>query len=195
MNRIIIKADDFWGRGHKEESSFIDFVINKKIKISLGIVGKGLETSSRDITDVLCANNHVIEPFNHSYWHIVSNPVKEFYKTDIIYQENSIEFTQDIISKRLLFKPSTIGFPANACDDNTLIVLDSSFPEIKNIYYTAGAYNYDKVASLGKKIIDIDQENVIQIHPFTPEFNLEEFKQLVVSKIDSGYEFIWPSDL
>lgn len=194
-NNIILKCDDFWGKDLEQEKSIFELARKYNIKISLGIVGFGLETTSQATIDYLKQNLDLIVPFNHSYWHVVTASVKEYFKTNKSYQIDSIKFTNNVIWRRLGVKVDTIGFPANACDNNAIDVLNKHFPELKNIYYTKIAHNRVEMDNLHRNIINVDFENVLQIHPFNNDFNVNALESLILGKLENGFNFITPADL
>lgn len=153
---MIIKADDFLG----DKTYFLEKAIENKIKVSVGVIGRGLENYSQHSLDLL--KSEYIQPFNHSYYHLLSTREKEFYKTGYDYQKESILKTQQIVKEKTGIEMKTIGFVANASDDDT-IKLMSEMDFI--IYYVIGSYNYDKMKATGRKIIDVGGD-VLQIHPF-----------------------------
>jgi|SRR6185369_4160705 len=191
---IILKCDDFWGKDWEREKLFFDVVLRRNIKISLGVVGAGITTANKEAIDFLKENKDLVEVFNHSFWHVVGKPVKEFYKTSDEYQKESISRTDQIVLERLGVQIETIGFPANACDQRALDFL-KDYSLIKNIYYTPEAHNRKEIEQIGKRIINIDGESVIQLHPFAHDFSLEEFEAMVIEKLAQGHAFIFPSEL
>jgi hypothetical protein len=192
MIRVILKVDDFWGK--EREVYFLNKVIENKIKISLGIVGVGLENSSFKIIDLIKNNLDIIQPFNHSYQHLLTDQKKEFFKTSSDYQRESIDKTNKIIKEKLGFNVKTIGFVANACDEKTIEIIKES--NLDNVYYVKGSYNYEDVVATGKKIINIELEDkltVFQIHPFT--WSEEQVDAFINSLKEEDYQFIFPNEI
>lgn len=192
---IILKCDDFWGKEWPKEKDFFDLVLKHKIKISLGIVGYGLETAGSEVVNYLKNNIDLIQPFNHSYWHCVASPLKEFYLSSREYQKKSILNNQTVVLKKLGYEMTTIGFPTNACDNTTLDVLKNDFPKLQNIYYTAIAHNREEMEKLGRKIINVNTTEVFQIHPFTDFFSLSSFEQLILDQLKQGNKFVFPNEI
>lgn len=162
MNKIILKVDDCWVDKIRNEINyrkFIEFIFFENIKISLGIVGISLEKSNND--DIEFIKSPLIEPYNHSYYHFLNNEKKEFFKTDKYYQFYSIVRTNNLIKEKLYFNVKTIGFVANASDKATIEIL-KEISEIQNIYYFEECYNYAEISTIGKKIININQYDVLE---------------------------------
>lgn len=190
--KVVLKCDDFWGN---DDGRFLDFIIKNNIKISLGVIGKGLSSCAQAKTDYVKNNLHLIQPFNHSYWHTLSAEVKEFFRTSLKYQFDSITFTNSVIADKLGFKVETIGFPANACDHTaTGLLSEMKMWDLKNIYYVRGSHNDEDVIQTGKKIIWIDEESVIQMHPFRQEEH-DKCIKLIEDLKNQGAEFVWPNEL
>lgn len=158
--KIILKADDFWSLGPNKD--FLKFTTSKQIKINLGIVGSGLQSMNIQDADFIKSQKHIIEPFNHSWLHLVTKTQKEFHNTTEDYQRQSIAKTQEIIKRILDHDCQTIGFPANA-SDNTAVKIITETPEIKNVFYPIDSWNYLDIEKV-KTIIPINGYGVMELN-------------------------------
>ncbi len=160
---IILKADDFRPDVFDRYADFLRVVDELEIKVSLGFIGKATENTSQETIDILKAKiaAGTIEPFNHSYFHLLNDDRREFLKTDEEYQYQSIVRTNEIVREKLGFKMSTIGFVANACDKTTFDVLEK-IGDIKICYHVAGAYNNKQLKQIGKVVLNIDTNIFIE---------------------------------
>jgi hypothetical protein len=197
MKKVTLKIDDFWG---KDDGKFFEIIKKYNIKISLGIVGIGLETCAAEKAEFIKQNLGLIEPFNHSYWHVIAHPVKEFFKTSREYQLESLKKTNEVIKSRLDFEVETVGFPANACDETTITLLQSEF-QFKNIYHVVDSYNYNEVKNVCKNIINVTADfggnecHAVQLHPFARDFDLATFEKNILAELKKETLFIFPSEL
>jgi hypothetical protein len=130
---IILKADDFvlsekWGR-------FITYIENKKIKVSLGVVGKRLQNESLCDWIKLLSTNDNLEFWNHGLTHDCNDQgIIEFKGTPYEYQLNHLQETQRLFKDKLGITVHTFGAPGNAVDENTSQAL-ADIEEIKIWYY------------------------------------------------------------
>lgn len=220
--KVILKVDDFWNLVGFQ--NLFDFIIEERIKISLGIIGKGLEnggTASVDRINQLMLLG-LVEPFNHSYWHLLNQHViSEFFNTSADYQETSIRKTNEVIAQKLSCNVETIGFVANSFGIETIRVLNR-FDDIRFIYALKGNDLLDelkKTASItGKQVLIVNEDCVIetsagvdydkfvanfsdrdaifQMHPgIWKENDFEEFKKIILFLKGKGCEFIFPTQL
>jgi len=219
--KIILKVDDFWGPT-KRFSDFFKLIADLNIKICLGIVGKGAVKMTPEQCAEIIGLNKNIEIFNHSWAHIISDEIKEFWHTDVYYQAYSLRVTNKIIKEKFGVDCEVVGFPANAFSENTLEIL-SKFPDIKRVFYLKGWNHYDELSAL-KKIIDINSNGAIetdmkvdvnrlkgafesgvfsdkevitfQLHPSAwSEQSFGEFKSCLDFLIALGAEFIFTNQL
>jgi hypothetical protein len=128
---IILKADDFifseqWVR-------FIRYIENKKIKVSLGVVGKQLYNESLcDWIKSLSINNN-IEFWNHGLTHECKEYF-EFKGSSYEYQLTHLQKAQQLFKDKVGITVHTFGAPCNAIDENTSQAL-ADIEEIKIWYY------------------------------------------------------------
>jgi hypothetical protein len=161
MSKIILKVDDFEADKFSLDTSFYKFIqiIEKyNIKISLGVIGMNLENPSIHISEIkeLIINN-LIEPYNHSYYHMYDSTRKlgEFQNTSLKYQVDSIDKTQEVIHRQLNFNSTVFGSCSNRWDLNTISVIRDS-EEIKFAYVYIGSHNLDEIIKCDKKIVIIN---------------------------------------
>lgn len=227
--KIILKVDDFWGENtlnHPVFREFLDFILEKKIKISLGIVGKGMEkTSEKAKQFLLPLLDDLIEPFNHSYWHML-NPkiISEFNQTSEKYQKLSIEKTNQIVTEKIGYKLKGIGFVANSFDETTIKVMrESSFDFLyilqsndlrdfmeremravgKNVLFIEELFGIEKGMRVVYQDFANNQKNLIgkefvifQLHPdLWDRDSLDNFKIIINYLILNRDEFIFPSQI
>ncbi|UCH95911.1 MAG: DUF2334 domain-containing protein [Candidatus Aminicenantes bacterium] len=130
---IIIKADDFvlsekWTR-------FITYIENKKIKVSLGVVGKDLHKESLCDWIKLLSGNNNIEFWNHGLTHdCYDQGISEFNGSPYEDQLSHLQETQRLFKDKLSITIHTFGAPCNEIDETTSQAL-ADIEEIKIWYY------------------------------------------------------------
>lgn len=220
--KIILKADDFWNYGRdKAYERFLLFTTSAGIKVSLGIIGKGFSEASADTVKFLKRNFELIEPFNHSYYHML-NPrvISEFCNTSQTYQTVSIAKTNAVVQARMGVCPRVIGFVANSFDMATVASL-ATFPELTHVYALKKNDFICALMETGRKIIVINEDVVIerdgavdaawfatqmpkmsgeqvvfQLHPGTwSDESFEQFERIIGMLKANGCEFIFPTEL
>jgi hypothetical protein len=218
MKIIVLKFDDF-RRCTENWQVVTEYIVDKNIKASIGIIGRSLTKENQISFDWVKNLNSTgnFEFWNHGYTHKKEENTFEFYKTSYEIQYKSVETTQRLGKNKLGITFSTFGAPWNRTDDNTRMVLEK-FPEIK-VWFSGkkdcnSKLNLDvfcgdvlnKHKNLSVKFEQFiprydlvkDQEyNVLQFHPQnwkTPE-DMIEFKKIIDHLIlDSDIKFMTPTE-
>ena len=148
---IILKADDLiYSVGYIIPlgfQKFIDYIENKKIMASIGIIGNSLETdwlfSQGDNYYTILreiANDGSFEFWNHGFDHKLNGvnengqTYHEFWNTSYEYQKEHLEKTQDLAREKLGITFRSFGAPGNNHDSVTLDVINEN-EEIKVWFY------------------------------------------------------------
>lgn len=156
--QVILKVDDFWCYEHFEV--FFSKILKNNIKINLGVIGSGVSKLSKADVNAIKNFSHLIEPFNHSWQHLINQKQKEYFNTDYEYQRSSIISTQEAISDILGHNCKVIGFPANASDSTTINIL-SELTQIDKVFYVDGSHNYKDLEAI-KTIIPINGYGIME---------------------------------
>ena len=215
---VIIKADDF--NGYEDIwISFVNYILEKDIKASIGIICKSLENLDQEYLDlinkILAKSN--FELFFHGYDHGAmkscddqSLNCREFYGTPYEYQKEHFIKSFQLAKDKLNITFHTFGAPYNKWDTNTSKVVeemddinvwffgDENSP--KNISINCNAYvetttgkvNYNYFFQNYNRKKDL---LVMQVHPrdWTEE-DFQEFKKIIDYLIREGATFIRPVD-
>ena len=143
---IILKADDLiYSSGYIIPlgfQRFIDYVEQKKIMASIGIIGNSLEIDNDDYFTILrdIINDGSIEFWNHGFDHKLNGvnqngeTYHEFWNTSYEYQKEHLEKTQDLAREKLGISLRAFGAPGNNHDSVTLDVINGN-DEIKIWFY------------------------------------------------------------
>lgn len=165
---IILKCDDFWADKHyisHQWNTLFNITAERNIPISLGFVGIGLEKLVSEGCDELKTyiQNKWIQPFNHSYWHLLAEDKREFLHTSKEYQIDSFYKTQAIIKKKLNYTNTCFGSVGNSMDITALRML-SFAGDIKYIYYyELGLYkNIIKTQLANKTLIPLNGYGLLE---------------------------------
>lgn len=159
---IILKVDDYRADVADRYDAFLKIIEESGAKASLGFIGQAMEKVIPERIEWLKSRLGVtIEPFNHSYFHLLNDERREFLKTDEEYQHQSIVRTNEIVLEKLGFRMQTIGFVANACDKTTFDVLEKN-GDILICYHVAGAYNNKQLKQIGKIVLDVNTDIFIE---------------------------------
>jgi hypothetical protein len=128
---IILKADDFVFSEKWEK--FITYIENKKIKVSLGVVGKELNDEALcDWIESLSANKN-IEFWSHGLTHDCEEN-SEFKGSSYEYQLSHLLETQRLFKDKFGITVHTFGAPCNELDETTSQAL-ADIEEIKIWFY------------------------------------------------------------
>ncbi len=134
---VILKADDFryapagtispgWRR-------FIDFVEERKIRTSIGLIGIEIERGDSAFAAMIhhLASNPRFEFWNHGYDHLLNvtdeagHTVSEFRGTSYEHQLEHMQRTQTLARDRCGIVLHAFGAPGNAFDSNTARAIDA----------------------------------------------------------------------
>jgi hypothetical protein len=143
---IMLKADDF---GYDKVNIvsynwrlFIDLIRLKKIKASLGLIGRALNEGNYQYFSLVKKLNASgdFEIWNHGYSHLLSGRdtngklYHEFWNTSLESQKGSLLRTQNLAKAKLNITLKVFGAPGNNIDKNTFKAL-KYFRDIKVWYF------------------------------------------------------------
>lgn len=227
LPQIILKLDDygFSARTHPGWAQTMDYLNGQGVVASIGLVGRGLERPSRtSITwmQTQAALGH--ELWNHGYCHCRPEGVElpnglraaEFRGTDLDYQLDQLQRTQDLAKDKLGITLTAFGAPYNSTDATTLEALSqipaittwiyhngpapdgvTTLPRISavNIEYPVHQPNFARFKQGFEQHLDADVL-VIQGHPRSwvqdPE-RFAEFQKIIAYLQDQGATFTTPT--
>ena len=217
---VILKADDLVDDGDNVISprwqTFIDYVEERNIKASIGIIGYSLEGENDEYFSLIRThyNRGNIEFWNHGYNHL-SNAVNEdgeiyheFWNSPYEYQKEHLLRTQTLFKKKLNITSHTFGAPGNAVDSNTVRAIE----EIDDIEVWLFGDTCSTKFALERPDTDIeyptynpdyqqflnhyDSERdylVLQMHPNSwDNKQFDQFKQVIEFLIQEDVTFITP---
>jgi peptidoglycan/xylan/chitin deacetylase (PgdA/CDA1 family) len=223
---IIIKADDFLSSSDMTQDlrwrRFFEYIEEKNIKASVGIIGDVLE---RDL-DSIKANNLIddylknaskrdtFEFWNHGYNHECDSNIAEFFNTSYEYQKEHLLRTQDLVKEKLNLTMHAFGAPCSRMDNNTLRALEDA--NITILFFGEGLSS-DKLLILPLTSCRIDKNGVhipnyksfvddyysfncsktdyllLQMHPGEwDDDSFEQFKKIIDFLIEQNATFIKP---
>jgi hypothetical protein len=216
---VLLKADDvFFDKVNTIPAgwrSFIDYIISKNIKASLGLIGNSLVQGNEAYFSYLKSleDSGNFELWNHGYNHLLDgtdvkgNKFEEFLNSPLEYQAGHLLQTQNLAKVKLNIILHTFGAPGNAIDTTTIKAI-KDIGDIKVWYF--GLENPDKFVL--KRSIEIEYPTgipdfnkfqtyytpldpylVIQIHPNVwDETKFSEFKKMIDFLIQKDVTFINP---
>ena len=197
---------------------FINYIEEKEIKASIGIIGKSMEELDsnyvyiKEVQDL--HNSGTIEFWNHGYDHgwDKKNGTREFYKTPYDYQKDHLTKTQKLAKEKLDITLHTFGAPFNSLDENTTRAIDE-LDDIKVLFCFSGKVESNKFVlrnlckienriSKSKVGISFEQLNscdlnkdylVLQLHPTQWDNEaFEEFQKIIDYLIKENVTFTTP---
>ncbi|MDQ3392899.1 MAG: DUF2334 domain-containing protein [Bacteroidota bacterium] len=218
---VILKADDLVNDSKsifpERWDRFIEYIDEKGIKASIGIIGNSLASGNQAyfnrIKEYHLKGN--IEFWNHGYDHLINGinekgeKYHEFKNSPLAYQKSQIEKAQSLAKKNLGFYFRSFGAPANGIDSNTLLALEAD-STIKVWFYGDAATTKLNLARHPSCEIEYPVHNpdfeklkqhydpvtdllVLQIHPNSwDEIKFSEFFQVVDHLITNNATFINP---
>ncbi|MCU0414968.1 MAG: DUF2334 domain-containing protein [Ignavibacteriaceae bacterium] len=214
---VILKADDMICDGNNEVSpawrKFTDYIISKKIKTSIGLIGNSLESGNEAYFAYLKSLSvSGIELWNHGYDHEIrylegSGYTWEFKNKPYEYQKEHLNKTQLLAYTTLGLILHTFGAPANALDSTTLKLInetadikvwffgmktDSKLVILRNIEleYPTGKPDFEKFVVNYRSDYDCIP---VQIHPNSwTDSSFSEFEKMTDFLIGKGVTFINP---
>jgi len=216
---IILKADDLIYDDKKIVSDnwrrFLHYAVSKKIKASIGLICRSLETEDDRFFGILqyLDRTGYIELWNHGYDHRLDaqHPDGELYdeyrNSSLEFQKEQLRKAQTLAEEKLNITLRTFGAPGNAIDSTTISALQT-FDEIKVWFF--GLEESDKLV-LGRSAdmeyptgkpdynsfvqnYDVSKEYLVfQIHPNQwDEEQFNEFKKIISYLKDLQSTFILP---
>jgi hypothetical protein len=217
---IMLKADDFGYDKVNVVSDnwrlFIDLIKLKKIKASLGLIGRAL-TEGNDQYFSYVKNLNAsgdFEIWNHGYSHLLTGRdstghiYHEFWNTSYGIQRGSLLRTQNLAREKLNITLKVFGAPGNNIDQNTLKALNEN-RDIKVWYFGMDDYlNLDlrRLAEIEFPTFFPDFQQfqlhyssepsylVLQIHPNAWDSKgFSEFEKIIDFLIQNNVTFINPS--
>ncbi|RME00072.1 MAG: DUF2334 domain-containing protein [Calditrichaeota bacterium] len=219
---VMLKTDDLDFDPYyifpKRWIKFLNYMVERKIKCSVGIIGKSLAQGNIAYAILIQSyyNLGLFEFWNHGYTHLLNGTnaagetFHEFYNTSYHEQKDHLLKTQNLARERLGFPLHTFGAPGNAFDKNTLRAIDE-IDELKvwlfgdtvssklvltrliNIEYPSGVPNYAKFTSDYNNLGNSADYLVLQIHPNHWDNSMfNEFKQALDFLLQQQVTFITP---
>ncbi|MDF3059766.1 MAG: polysaccharide deacetylase [Rariglobus sp.] len=224
---IVLKLDDMVakdGRVPDRWRRIADFAEQRKIKVSIGIIGNSLEG---DHPEYIASLKQMIATGRIEFWHHgydhrqwVEGDVtlSEFSKTNRAHQLDHLARTQQLAKDKLALTFTTFGAPFNAIDSTTANAL-SSMPEIKVWLYGDAKLSAGKFIGSRESRVNIEapvhkpnyealvkgfeaerSKNhryfVIQGHPMSWDDNaFAEFVRIVDYLAAQGCMFVLPVEL
>jgi len=216
---IILKADDLIYDDKKIVSDnwrrFLHYAVSKKIKASIGLICRSLETEDDRFFGILqyLDRTGYIELWNHGYDHRLDaqHPNGELYdeyrNSSLEFQKEQLRKAQTLAEEKLNITLRTFGAPGNAIDSTTISALQT-FDEIKvwffglsgsgklvlgrsaDMEYPTGKPDYN---SFVQNYDSSEEYLVFQIHPNQwDEEQLEELKRIIMYLNDQQSTFILP---
>jgi len=182
---LFLKADDIINEDYKPISEkwerFINLIIKKKAKASLGIIAKTLDWGGFYYESYLKGLNATgqFEIWNHGFDHFDPHVnsdgifVHEFKNSSFEQQLEHLRLAQNYVKDKLGITMHTFGAPGNAIDNNTIKALDE-IEEIKVWYY----------GLLGSSKLVLNRTNEIEITTFNPNY------QKFIENYSSGSEYL-----
>jgi peptidoglycan/xylan/chitin deacetylase (PgdA/CDA1 family) len=162
--KVILKLDDLGSKNGKSSAApILDYLIQMKIKTSIGVIAVKLDTSalvaySKYINAKNDQNESLFEVWNHGLTHSKDNPPggdkKEFQGTGYQFQKAHFNKADSIVTKLLKVKMHTFGAPYNALDSNTakVVVENSTYKVIlldgKNSTYENGILHMNNAVNM-----------------------------------------------
>lgn len=221
---VILKLDDLRveeGRVPEGWQEVFTYLNQAGVVATLGLIGNSLEEDNQPYYDwIISRHQEGHEIWNHGYCHCKPDDpegeeLTEFRGTDLAYQLDHIQRTQQLAESKLGFPLRSFGAPFNATDSTTAAAIHQ-FPSLLVWMYKAdnsntARYLLPRTAGVNieypthvpsfDKFLRAYRSNrnapvlVIQGHPQSwvgkPE-RLQDFKRIVHYLIDDGAQFTTP---
>ncbi len=217
---IILKADDLADDGANVISprwrAFIDYIEERNIKASIGVIGYSLESQNDEYLSLIkdLGHNGNIEFWNHGYSHLLNGVNEdgeiyhEFWNTPYEYQKEHLLKTQNLAREMLNITFNAFGAPGNAIDSNTVKAIEE-IDEIE-VWLFGDSCSTKFVLERGEIgpeyppwkpdyqqfLNDYDSERdylVVQMHPNSWDSEqFDQFKQIIEFLIQEDVTFITP---
>lgn len=214
----IIKADDVRGISAKWER-FIRVSNEKGVKVSAGIICNSLQGNKKDYFDWLKKHNSsgLVEFWNHGWDHKLWNTgenkkISEFGGSGYEHQKKHFDDSQKLMKKILGESPVAFGTPFNACDADTIRVMNEDDDmrlffcyKVKGLEGKVlapmnlrgesdgtGKPNFDKFKAQYLKKKDVSF-SAIQFHPNSfSDASFVEYARILDFLIAEGWTFMLP---
>lgn len=217
---VILKADDLVDDGANVISArwraFIDYIEEKNIKASIGVIGNTLEEENDEYLSLIkdLSHNGNIEFWNHGYNHLLNGVNEdgeiyhEFWNSPYEYQKEHLLKTQTLARDKLDMTFHAFGAPGNAIDNNTVKAIEE-IDEIE-VWLFGDSCSTKFVLERGEIgpeyppwepdyqqfLNDYDSERdylVVQMHPNSWDSEqFDQFKQIIEFLIQEDVTFITP---
>lgn len=172
---IVLKLDDLAtdaaGGVPPAWKRLTDFALERKLKISVGVITQSLATATPAYLDYIKDLRHtgLVELWFHGYdhrqWEENGRKLQEFKGTPYEHQKDHFVRSQALAREKLGFGFTVFGAPFNACDDTTLRVLAED-PAISVVLY-ANPSARDRLP--GKVVLDRVGDVNIETPLFVPD--------------------------
>lgn len=186
---VIIKADDL-GETNPTWNKFMKMVEDNEICASVGIITKNVTTNEsieeiKRVSNILQPNKFpVIEFWNHGYDHYRNGKVHEFQGTDLLLQNNHIQYVQDFFILNLNLTSKTFSAPYNKTSEETANAL-RHFPEI-NVWMC-----YEKIENRYQKSWKDPKKKLITLTDLNIMLNVDYLyvNSFPIDKVISNYKY------
>jgi peptidoglycan/xylan/chitin deacetylase (PgdA/CDA1 family) len=156
---VVLKLDDLatgGGNVPRNWKRITDFALERKIKITVGVIAKSLATANHSYINYIkdLRETGLVEfwfhGWDHRSWEENGQKLQEFKGTSYEHQKASFVNSQALAKEKLGFTFSTFGSPFNGMDENTFKVF-SEDPDMKVFLY---ANRGDQAKMPGKIILE-----------------------------------------
>jgi peptidoglycan/xylan/chitin deacetylase (PgdA/CDA1 family) len=156
---VVLKLDDLatgGGNVPRNWKRITDFALERKIKITVGVIAKSLATANPSYINYIkdLRETGLVEfwfhGWDHRSWEENGQKLQEFKGTSYEHQKASFVNSQALAKEKLGFTFSTFGSPFNGMDENTFKVF-SEDPDMKVFLY---ANRGDQAKMPGKVILE-----------------------------------------
>jgi len=218
--KIVIKLDDLKpsrGGVHPRWVRAADFAKERKIKVGLGIIAKGMEEECAPFCAWVKERHDAgaIEFWFHGYDHSGNGKIMEFSGQPYEFQKAHVVMSQELAKKKLGFAFTSFGAPFNAADATAAKVLaedadlkvwmygDAAKPAGKTVLERSFAVNLESptiIANYGAFVEGYAHNRgaayfVLQGHPAGwGDDRFEQFVKIVDFLIAQKAEFVFASD-
>jgi len=171
---IVLKLDDLTADGggvSPRWKRLTDFALERKLKISIGIITQSLATANPAYLDYIKSLRHTglvefwFHGYDHKRWTENGRELQEFKGTPYEQQKDHFVKSQALAKEKLGFVFTAFGAPFNGYDDATLRVLAED-PAINVILY---GHPSDQSKLPGKIVMERVGEVNIEVPLFVPD--------------------------
>jgi len=224
---VILKLDDMCTAGAPSNGSLpvsprwqklVDYLLNKKLKASIGVMGFSLEEENQKYFDYLKElDKKGFELWNHGYKNRKGqNDTAEFEKTSLEEQKQSLEKTQKLMKEKTGITLKAFGPHWSGTSEETFLALEQ-IPEIKMVFFYSppskktSKFIFERNVNLESKPGIPDFENFkkayekfaptkpyicMQGHPnmWNTEEKWNNFEKIIDYLVEKGSVFMTPSE-